>query len=272
MKHDPITAKGAGESLPLLARLIDIHILNPLTNHMNFARSLVGASLIAAFAFSSTALVNSARAADDAYLANSHLNPVELLAPPPLPDSAEQAADLAEVRAVHAAAAGADTAAAAMEEKLSVWVFAPAIGTYFDAARLPKTAAFFKRVQHTTETFEEEGKNFWKRPRPYVVDPSLANGKPEKSFSYPSGHSLRGTVYALVLADLVPDKRDAILAKGREIGWHRVELARHYPTDIYAGRVLAQAVVRELKTDPAFEKDFADIKAELAAARTSATN
>jgi len=239
---------------------------------MNSARSLTPAFLIAASAFMIATAADSARAADDTYLANSHLNPVELLAPPPLPDSAEQAADLAEVRAVHAAAAGKDTAAATMEEKLSVWLFAPAIGTYFDAARLPKTAAFFKRVQRTTEVFEEEGKTFWKRPRPYVVDPSLANGKPEKSFSYPSGHSLRGTVYALVLADLVPDKRDAILAKGREIGWHRVELARHYPTDIYAGRVLAQAVVRELKTDPAFQKDFADAKAEMAAAKTATSN
>lgn len=238
---------------------------------MNLARSVVGAGVIALSALAGAGLANSALA-DDAYLAGSHLNPVELLAPPPLPGSAEQAADLAEVRAIHAAAASADTTAASMEEKLSVWVFAPAIGTYFDAARLPKTAAFFKRVQQATETFEEEGKNYWKRPRPYVVDPSLANGKPEKSYSYPSGHSLRGTVYALVLADLVPDKREPILAKGREIGWHRVELARHYPTDIYAGRVLAQAVVRELKNDPAFEKDFAEAKAELAAARAAAAN
>ena len=76
-----------------------------------------------------------------------------------------------------------------------------------------------------------------------------------------------GTALALVLADLFPDKREAILAEGRAIGWHRVQLGRHYPTDIYAGRVLAQAIVQEMKKNKRFEKDFAEAKAEIAAAK-----
>ena len=55
-------------------------------------------------------------------------------------------------------------------------------------------------------------------------------------------------VLAFVLADLFPAQRDAILAQARQIGWHRVQIARHYPTDIYAGRVLAQAIVCEMKS------------------------
>jgi acid phosphatase (class A) len=77
---------------------------------------------------------------------------------------------------------------------------------------------------------------------------------------------------ALVLADLFPDKHDAIIAKARSIGWHRVQIARHYQSDIYAGRVLAQAIVRELKASPDFQKDFAEVKAELAAAQKQAEN
>ena len=79
-------------------------------------------------------------------------------------------------------------------------------------------------------------------------------------------------VLALVLADLFPDKHDAILAEARAIGWHRVEIARHYPTDIYAGRVLAQAIVRQMKKSDAFQKDFAEAKAEIAAAQAAAKN
>jgi acid phosphatase (class A) len=79
-------------------------------------------------------------------------------------------------------------------------------------------------------------------------------------------------VLALVLTDLFPDKRDALLARAREIGWHRVELARHYPTDIFAGRVLAQAIVREMKNDPDFQKDLAAAKSEIAAAISSGKN
>jgi len=74
-------------------------------------------------------------------------------------------------------------------------------------------------------------------------------------------------VLALVLADLFPDQHDAIIAKARSIGWHRVEIARHYPTDIYAGRVLAQAIVKQMKKDGQFQKDFAEAKAEIAAAQ-----
>ena len=106
-------------------------------------------------------------------------------------------------------------------------------------------------------------KNYYKRKRPYQLDESLELGKPEPSFSYPSGHSTRGTVYAMLLGDLFPERKDPILAIGRNIGWDRVLIGKHFPTDIYAGRVLARAIVRELKADPAFQHDFAEAKAEV---------
>jgi len=69
----------------------------------------------------------------------------------------------------------------------------------------------------------------------------------EKSFSYPSGHSTESMVLALVLADLIPDRQDAIIAGAR-------------------------AIVRQLKQSEAFQKDFAEVKAEIAAARTAGNN
>ena len=119
-------------------------------------------------------------------------------------------------------------------------------------------------MQTDAEPVTDKAKDYYKRPRPYVTDPTLVNGKLEKSFSYPSGHSTESMTLALVLADLFPDKHDAIIAKARSIGWHRVQTARHYMTDIYAGRVLAQAIVREMNTNPDFQNDFAQVKAELA--------
>ena len=189
-----------------------------------------------------------------------------LLAPPPLPDSAEQAADMDEVRAVYHAATSNDIAIANSQKKFDIFTFTPAIGPYLVPGKLPKTEAFIHRVQTDAEAVTDNAKEFYKRPRPYVIDPSLANGKLEKSFSYPSGHSTESMVLALVLADLIPDKREAIIAEARSIGWHRVEIARHYPTDIYAGRVLAQAIVKEMKKNPDFQKDFSGAKVEIAAA------
>jgi len=201
------------------------------------------------------------------YLAAGKPDAIALLAPPPLPGSPEQAADLAEVITVYHASTSNDIAAAYSEKKFSIFNFTPAIGDFFQPGKFPKTEAFFERVQTQAETVTDNAKNYYKRPRPYTIDPSLANGKLEKSYSYPSGHSTESMVLALVLADLFPDKHDAIIAKARNIGWHRVEIARHYMTDIYAGRVLAQAIVREMKTNSDFQKDFAGVQAEMAAAQ-----
>ncbi len=206
------------------------------------------------------------------YLNGKKPNIIELLAPPPVPDSPEQAADMAEVRAVCHTAPGNDVAIAYTEKKFNVFNFTPAIGTFFHSNNLPQTTAFFERVQKDAEAVTDNAKDFYKRPRPYVINPSLANGKLEKSFSYPSGHSTESMVLALVLADLLPDKHDAIIAEARSIGWHRVMIARHYPTDIYAGRVLAQAIVKQMKKSDKFQKDFAKAKAEIAAAQIAAKN
>jgi acid phosphatase (class A) len=158
------------------------------------------------------------------------------------------------------------------EKKFSAFTFAPEIGDFFQQDKLPRTAEFFHAVEKDAASVVDNAKDHWKRPRPYSIDPSLAGGKLEKSFSYPSGHSTESMVLGLVLADLFPDQHEAILAKARQIGWHRVEIGRHYPTDIYAGRVLAQAIFREMKQNGAFQRDFAAVKAEIAGAPQSARN
>lgn len=227
-----------------------------------FPRAFVLAAL---FALASTG----AFAKDSAlhYLKDGKPDAASLLAPPPLPDSAEAAADLDEVRTVYHATGSNDLAAAYAEKSFSVFNFAGAAGPFFAAVNLPRTAAFFAQVQSDAATVTDAGKEFFKRPRPYTADPGLANGKLEKSFSYPSGHSTESMVLALVLADLLPDKREAIIAHARAIGWHRVQIARHYPSDIYAGRTLALAIVKQFQKSDEFRRDFAAAKAELAAAR-----
>ena len=97
------------------------------------------------------------------------------------------------------------------------------------------------------------------------------HGDKEPSAGYPSGHSTRGTVYSLLLAEMFPDKRDELLTYGRDMGWRRVILGKHYPTDIYAGRVLGQAIVHQLHANPEFEHDFSDAKKEVLAAQKKAS-
>lgn len=200
------------------------------------------------------------------YLSAGHPDALALLPPPPETNSTEQAADLAEVLAVFKTRTPADETAALAEQEPTIFCFTPAIGTNFHAGKFPKTEALLEEVQKETSAVAKIPKNFYHRSRPFLLDSRLAFGPPESGFSYPSGHSTFGTVEAALLAELFPQHAQAILEEGLNLGWHRVQTGKHYPTDIYAGRVLGRAIVRELKANPAFQHDFAECAAELAAA------
>ncbi len=68
-----------------------------------------------------------------------------------------------------------------------------------------------------------------------------------------------------MLAVLLTGQWVSIIAVSRNIDWHRIQIDRHCPTDVFVGRVLARAIVREMKTNPDFQKDSAEAKLEIAA-------
>ena len=212
-------------------------------------------------------LVASPLFADGYYIAPDQLDGIALLPPPPPPGSAEEAADLASARAIFKARTPAEDARAHKDSSLSLFLFAPAIGPFFQPGKLPKTEALFQKLKKDLSGPIDIPKDHWKRRRPYQLDERLSVGINEPSYGYPSGHSTRGTLYALVLAELFPERKEAILDTGRTIGWDRVLIGVHFPTDIYAGRVLGQAILRELQASPAFQHDLAEAKAEAQAAR-----
>ncbi|HZV33993.1 MAG TPA: phosphatase PAP2 family protein [Verrucomicrobiae bacterium] len=200
--------------------------------------------------------------AEDRYLAVGKPDGIALLAPPPVAGSEEAAADLQETRAVFRGRTPEELARAKKDAALSFSIFEPAIGPVFESGKYPKTEALMKKVKAEIGDAINISKDHWKRLRPYQVDPELAMDMKEKSSSYPSGHSTRGTVYALVLAEIFPDKKEAILEIGRNIGWDRVLIGMHFPTDVYAGRVLGKAIVREMMSNPVFQHDLEAAKTE----------
>lgn len=199
------------------------------------------------------------------YLRPNSPDGVALLPPPPAVGSAEHAADLASARAVFNGRTPAEEAHAIDGASLSIYNFASVIGPDFQAENLPKTDALFRVIRTNISSVINIAKDNWNRRRPYELDPELFLGKPERSTSYPSGHSTRGIVQSLLLAELFPEKREDILALGRQIGWDRVLIGKHFPTDVFAGRVLGQAIVRELLANPEFQRDLAAARAEVLA-------
>ncbi len=95
-------------------------------------------------------------------------------------------------------------------------------------------------------------KNRFKRPRPFRTDPTLSPCISKPRFgddAYPSGHSTVGYALALVLSKRFPEKRDLILRQGLQIGENRLIGGVHHPSDVIAGRRLAEQVVRGMRKE-----------------------
>jgi acid phosphatase (class A) len=195
------------------------------------------------------------------------VDPLKVLPAPALLDTEEMKAELQTVLRAQEARTDKEIKRAREDEQIRTDSFQSALGPWLTANNLPRLQALFERMEKEAKVCSDIAKNHFKRPRPLVAD---ARVKPLFEMSdpgYPSGHSLRGQMFALVLSELAPDKADTLLARGREIGWSRVIGGVHFPSDLSAGRTLGQALALEMLANPAIRTELAAIHREFEAAR-----
>jgi acid phosphatase (class A) len=113
-------------------------------------------------------------------------------------------------------------------------------------------------------------KNYFHRPRPYSVDPSLKTCEPVKpgkvaDTSYPSGHATLAFSTGVVLAALLPAKSQAILGRAFEYSEHRLVCGVHFRSDIVAGQQFGTILAIKLMDNEEFKAQMAKAQAELAA-------
>jgi len=208
--------------------------------------------------------------ADHSYLNDSTApDPLVLLPDPPVFGSDEAKADAYSAEHVYATRSAADLALAKEENVLTIFHFSQSLGPWFVKGKFPKTEALFAKIEAEARMATNRGKAHWQRLRPYNAFPKRfpdsVEHNPKTDYSYPSGHATRGMLFATIFAELVPEKRDAILAQGKQIGWLRVEAGCHFPEDVFAGRILGLSLAHALLQNPTFQHDLADAKAELSA-------
>jgi len=87
-----------------------------------------------------------------------------------------------------------------------------------------------------------------------------------KPNSYPSGHASIGWAWALALAELDPERANAILRRGLDFGMSRVYCGVHYASDVEAGRTIGAATVSRLQSDPVFNAQMVLARREIAEA------
>jgi acid phosphatase (class A) len=202
-------------------------------------------------------------------LSAADLDPQAVLPPPPAAGSMQAAAELAELQAMGQHRTAAETAAAKLDgDTKNPTIFAEALGPSFDLAKLPATKQLFDMVRATEKQVVDRGKDEFKRPRPWIVDPAVQScaKSDEPLSSYPSGHTSMAFSMAGVLARLVPDKANAIMARAARYGESRIVCEQHFRSDVTAGEALGLLIADRLMAKPDFRTAFDAARRELAAA------
>jgi acid phosphatase (class A) len=118
-------------------------------------------------------------------------------------------------------------------------------------------------------------KTAYQRERPFMVgDTPICTPEDEKALrndgSYPSGHTAIGWGWALILAQLAPDRAEALLERGRAFGESRTVCNVHWYSDVVAGRLVGAAAVARLQADTEFRAAMEVAAAEITGLETDA--
>lgn len=217
-----------------------------------------------------TGLLVSATAAQAAMLSPQSFDPPRTLPPPPAAGSQQARDEMAELKAIAARSTPQQVAVAAKDAKdEKPDMFNGALG--FDITKYPATTALLAGVVEEEEVDSRFAKEYFHRERPYAVDRTLKTCvpvKPGKSIysSYPSGHATLAFTLAEVLAQLFPQKSQAILARASQFAENRLVCQVHFRSDIAAGQQFGTILAMRLMALPVFREQMEAARSELRAA------
>lgn len=177
------------------------------------------------------------------------------LPPPPAPGSDAEKADFSVLEDWQAKRTSDQCAAAAAQKHALFREFG--FPELFREPLPQNSLDFIARVRIETDLAVAGIKDRYARPRPFHVDTKLAPclGR-VGGLSYPSGHATISRVYALLLSDLVPARRAEFLAVSDQAALNRVIGGVHNPTDVEAGKRLADEFYPVLSAAPRFKADM----------------
>jgi acid phosphatase (class A) len=218
---------------------------------------------------------------------------VALLPPPPAADSPEQQADLqAVLEAQRAAHADGTVAHAVADVEQSCGRFSDAVGVDLTSNSNATLLAFLNDAARVGASISGPAKKYWNRTRPYAYSaeverlgdvspqwqaiPRIDVGgmiSPDQKkaadalahSSYPSGHATFGTVCAILLVEMVPEKRAVLFARNLDYDHSRIVVGAHFPSDLEAGRIAGTLAAQQLLQDARFRRDLGHARSTLRA-------
>ena len=209
----------------------------------------------------------------EGYLTAEELpNSLALLPEPPVEGSATFARD-EEASQKALAFHGTDRWETAFEDSIlhfpeAANAFFQAVGFQITEEETPHLYMLLRRSLTDAGLSTYTAKNHYKRERPFMLNNEpVCTPEDEEALrndgSYPSGHTAIGWAWALILCELVPERTDAILARGWEFGQSRVVCNVHWQSDVDTGRIMGAAAVARLHANERFLSDLDKAKNEI---------
>ena len=205
-------------------------------------------------------------------------NSLALLPPPPSFGSSAYAFDQAVSKSSFALRGSPRWALAVEDADLTfpkaAGIFSCALEAPIDEKGTPALYRLLRRSLTDAGLSTYPAKNKYQRARPFTVNLEPFCTPDEKDHlmtdgSYPSGHTSIGWAWALILAEIAPDRASQILARGRAFGESRLVCNVHWNSDVAEGRVVGAMAVAEMHTAAEFLMDLEAAKAEVAKVRAT---
>ena len=187
---------------------------------------------------------------------------IKCLPPPPAFNSPEFSYDV--LRYQWGKTQRLDSVRAAIARRDAVWSYEALLaefnipfGLTISKTETPEIWKLMETSLATTDQMRVAPKAYYHRLRPFeMYEEHLLSTETEAELSgegsYPSGHTMRGWLAALLLAEINPARADTLFARGWMYSESRVIEGAHWQSDIDATRVGASIAYSALHTSPEF--------------------
>jgi acid phosphatase (class A) len=208
------------------------------------------------------------------------IDPSRLLPPPPADGSESQRKELKEVeRLVETRSKERFAQAKWDNEHEDPTAFAATLGPAFDLQKLPSTAKLLATVMNDQSMAASAAKAYFHRRAPVAAagdavsnyqawscDEGVKKPADRALRSYPSGHATMGYSVGIILAALMSEKSQAILARAADYAYSREVCGDHYHSDVEASHALGSALGMMLLNKASLKPQIEAARAELRAA------
>jgi acid phosphatase (class A) len=146
--------------------------------------------------------------------------------------------------------------------RTQLFYIAQDVGEWYNPQHFPATTRLLMNTIQDIRATEFRLKRFFKRPRPYHLEPKLQPLARIGSPSFASGHTLWAFSQAFLFSEIIPQMRNEFIARAEEVRWSRELMGIHYPSDNEASRIIAWQLLESWKKDPQFVYDLEQAKIE----------